>query len=111
LAKKYLVKSLLISTLGKSLYYKGTFLQGSTKPLYTLQNRLETMQMKKFTLFQHPSSCTEISMLQTIFSGYVTHNNSRQNKLFLSARETVAKHNGRIFLIGIEHNFLQVIIA
>jgi hypothetical protein len=32
LAKKTLVKSLLISTLGKVIYYKGTFLQGSTKP-------------------------------------------------------------------------------
>jgi hypothetical protein len=42
LAKKNLVKSLLISTLDKVIYYKGTFLQGSTKPLFTTQNRLET---------------------------------------------------------------------
>jgi hypothetical protein len=41
-AKKTLVKSLLISTLDKVIYYIGTFLQGSTKPLFTTQNRLET---------------------------------------------------------------------
>jgi hypothetical protein len=41
-AKKTLVKSLLISTLDKVIYYIGTFLQGSTKPLYTTQNRVET---------------------------------------------------------------------
>jgi hypothetical protein len=40
--KKTLVKSLLISTLGKVVYYIGTFLQGSTKPLFTAQNRVET---------------------------------------------------------------------
>jgi hypothetical protein len=40
--KKTLVKSLLISTLDEVVYYKGTFLQGSTKPLFTTQNRLET---------------------------------------------------------------------
>jgi hypothetical protein len=33
---------MLISTLDKVIYYKGTFLQGSTKPLFTAQNRLET---------------------------------------------------------------------
>jgi hypothetical protein len=41
-AKKNLIKSLLISTLDKVISYKGTFLQGSTKPLFTTQNRLET---------------------------------------------------------------------
>jgi hypothetical protein len=40
-AKKNLVKSLLISTLDKVIYYIGTFLQGSTKPLFTTQNRVE----------------------------------------------------------------------
>jgi hypothetical protein len=34
-AKKSLAKSLLISTLDKVIYYAGTFLQGSTKPLFT----------------------------------------------------------------------------
>jgi hypothetical protein len=38
---KNLVKSLLISTLDKVIYYIGTFLEGSTKPLFTLQNRVE----------------------------------------------------------------------
>jgi hypothetical protein len=42
LGKKTLVKSLLISTLDKVIYYIGTFLQGSTKPLFTSQNRVET---------------------------------------------------------------------
>jgi hypothetical protein len=37
-----LIKSLLISTLDKAIYYNRTFLQGSTKPLFTAQNRLET---------------------------------------------------------------------
>jgi hypothetical protein len=40
--QKTLVKSLLISTLDKEIYYTGTFLQGSTKPLFTSQNRVET---------------------------------------------------------------------
>jgi hypothetical protein len=39
---KKLVKSLLISTLDELIYYIGTFLQGSTKPLFTSQNRVET---------------------------------------------------------------------
>jgi hypothetical protein len=39
---KKLVKSVLISTLDKVFYYVGTFLQGSTKPLFTSQNRVET---------------------------------------------------------------------
>jgi hypothetical protein len=40
--KEHLVKNLLISTLDKLIYYQGTFLQGSAKPLFTTQNRLET---------------------------------------------------------------------
>jgi hypothetical protein len=39
---KTLVKSLLISALDKVIYYIGTFLQGSTKPIFTSQNRAET---------------------------------------------------------------------
>jgi hypothetical protein len=42
LGKEHLVKNRLISTLDKVFYYKGTFLQGSTKPLFSTQNRLET---------------------------------------------------------------------
>jgi hypothetical protein len=42
LGEKNLVKSLLISTLDKVIYYNGTFLQGSTKPLFSSQNRVET---------------------------------------------------------------------
>jgi hypothetical protein len=41
LGEKTLVKSLLISTLDKAIYYIGTFLLGSTKPLFTSQNRVE----------------------------------------------------------------------
>jgi hypothetical protein len=64
LAKKNFVKSLLISALDKVIYYKGTFLQYSTKPLLTTQNRLET-SCKKFALFyQHASSSCKISMDQ-----------------------------------------------
>jgi hypothetical protein len=40
--KEQLVKNWLISTLDKVIYQKGTFFQGSTKPLFTTQNRLET---------------------------------------------------------------------
>jgi hypothetical protein len=40
-AKKTLVKSLLFSTLDKVIYNIVTFLQGSTKPLFTSQNRVE----------------------------------------------------------------------
>jgi hypothetical protein len=40
-AKETLVKSLLISTLDKVIYYIGTFLLGSTKPIFTTQNRVE----------------------------------------------------------------------
>jgi hypothetical protein len=39
--KKKLVKSLLISTLDKVIYFIGAFLLGSTKLLFTTQNRLE----------------------------------------------------------------------
>jgi hypothetical protein len=39
---KNLAKSLLISTLDKVIYFIGTFLKGSTKPLFTSQNRVET---------------------------------------------------------------------
>jgi hypothetical protein len=44
--RKNLVKSVLISTLDKVIYYKGTFLQGSTKPHFTRQNKLETSWKK-----------------------------------------------------------------
>jgi hypothetical protein len=40
-AKKTLVKSPLISTLDRVIYYIGIFLQGPTKPLFTTQNRVE----------------------------------------------------------------------
>jgi hypothetical protein len=46
-AKKNLVLCLLISTLDKVIYYIGTFLQGSTKPLFTSQNRVETRPAEK----------------------------------------------------------------
>jgi hypothetical protein len=39
---KNLAKSLLISTLDKVIYYKGTFLQGLTKPHFKTKNRVET---------------------------------------------------------------------
>jgi hypothetical protein len=45
-AKKTLVKSLLNSILDKVIYYIGTFLQGSTKPLFTTQNRAEISRKK-----------------------------------------------------------------
>jgi hypothetical protein len=41
-AEKNLVKSLLISPLDKVVYYIVSFLHGSTKPLFTTQNRVET---------------------------------------------------------------------
>jgi hypothetical protein len=40
-SKKNLVKILQISTLDKVIYYIGAFLQGSTKPFFTSQNRVE----------------------------------------------------------------------
>jgi hypothetical protein len=48
--QKNLVKSLLISALDKVIYYNGTFLRGSTKPIFTSQNRVET-SWKKFARF------------------------------------------------------------
>jgi hypothetical protein len=50
LAKKNLAKSLLISTLDKVIYYKGTFLQGSTKPLFTTQNMWKKLPLPKFSI-------------------------------------------------------------
>jgi hypothetical protein len=49
-AKETLVKSLLISTLDKVIYYIGTIFLQSTKPLFTSQNRVET-SWKKFAIF------------------------------------------------------------
>jgi hypothetical protein len=37
--KEHLVKNRLISTLDKVIYYKGIFLQGSTKPLTNLNTK------------------------------------------------------------------------
>jgi hypothetical protein len=60
------MKGLLISILDKVIYYKGTFLQGSMKPLFTTQSRLETSRKKIRPFFQHASSryvgSTKISM-------------------------------------------------
>jgi hypothetical protein len=39
LGKEHFVKNRLISTLDKVIYIKGTIFQGSTKPLFTSQNR------------------------------------------------------------------------
>jgi hypothetical protein len=41
LGKEPLVKNRLIPTLDKVIYFKGTNFQGSTKPLFTSQNRVE----------------------------------------------------------------------
>jgi hypothetical protein len=41
LGEKTLVKSLMISTLDKVIYYIEKFLKGSTKPLFITQNRVE----------------------------------------------------------------------
>jgi uncharacterized protein YlzI (FlbEa/FlbD family) len=41
LGKKYIVKSLLNSTQDKVIYFIGTILQGSTIPLFAIQNLLE----------------------------------------------------------------------
>jgi hypothetical protein len=57
---------MLISTLDKLIYYNGTFLQGSTKPLITTQNRLETSWKKFARLFQDASSRSKISMGGTV---------------------------------------------
>jgi hypothetical protein len=39
--EEHLEKNRLISTLDKVIYFKGTIFQGSTKPLFTSQNRVE----------------------------------------------------------------------
>jgi hypothetical protein len=49
LVKKTLVKRLLISTLDKVIYYKGTFLQRSTKTLCTTQNRVRFIEAKQMS--------------------------------------------------------------
>jgi hypothetical protein len=51
--QKNLVKSLLISTLDKVIYYIGKCLQGSTKPFFTTQTRLEisSKQEQAFALW------------------------------------------------------------
>jgi uncharacterized protein YlzI (FlbEa/FlbD family) len=41
LGKEYIVKSGLISTPDKVINFKGRIFQGSTKPLFTSQNRVE----------------------------------------------------------------------
>jgi hypothetical protein len=41
LGKEHLVKNQLISTLDEVIYFKGKIFQGSTKPLFTSQNRVE----------------------------------------------------------------------
>jgi hypothetical protein len=69
--RKKLVKSLLISTLDKVVYYKGTFLQYSTKPLLTTQNTLEKFE-KNFPFFQHASSSAKISMGKAGMNGACT---------------------------------------
>jgi hypothetical protein len=48
--KKNFVKSLLISTLGKAIYYKGTFLQH-----LSLQHKTGRRPAEKIALFQHAS--------------------------------------------------------
>jgi hypothetical protein len=39
--KEHLEKNRLISTLATAIYFKGTIFQGSTKPLFTSQTRVE----------------------------------------------------------------------
>jgi hypothetical protein len=56
LRERTLWKNWLISTLDKAIYYKGTFLEGSTKPLFTTQNRLQTSWKKFARFFQRASS-------------------------------------------------------
>jgi hypothetical protein len=38
---QHLVKNLLISTLNKAIYFKGTIFEVSANPLFTSQNRVE----------------------------------------------------------------------
>jgi hypothetical protein len=66
-AKKNLVKSLLIFTLDKVIYNIGTFLQGSTKPRFTTQNRLEISCKKIRPFFQHARSRSKISILRFLY--------------------------------------------
>jgi hypothetical protein len=61
---KNLVKSLLISTQDKVIYYKGTFLQDSTKPLLTTQNRFGDQLKKNLPFFNvRLLASTKICML------------------------------------------------
>jgi hypothetical protein len=57
--KEHLVKNRVISTLDKIIYYIGTFLQGSTKPLFTSQNRVET-SWKQTRLLERVTGCLDI---------------------------------------------------
>jgi hypothetical protein len=61
---KNLAKSMLIPTLDKVIYYKGTLLQGSTKPLFTTQIGWRPVE-KNSPFFQHASSSIQISMVWT----------------------------------------------
>jgi hypothetical protein len=57
-------KNWLISTLlDKAIWYKGTFLQGSMKPLFTTQNRLDWKKFARFFL-QNASCSTKISWVK-----------------------------------------------
>jgi hypothetical protein len=68
LAEKTLVKSLLISTLDKVIYNKGTFY--STLQNLSLQHKVGWRPNEKIALFyQHTSSSTEISMS---FTGHIS---------------------------------------
>jgi hypothetical protein len=69
--KEHLVKNWLLSTLDRVIYYKGTFLQGSTKPLFTTQNRLETSWKNLPVFFLHASSRSKISMGTMLFQALV----------------------------------------
>jgi hypothetical protein len=57
LGKEHLVKNWLITTLDKVIYYKGTFLQGSTKPLKPHKIGWRPAEKK------HASSSAKISMV------------------------------------------------
>jgi hypothetical protein len=66
LGREHLVKNRLISTLDK-VYIKGTIFQRSTKPLFTLQNRVEISWKKVLLFFKHASSSvSKISMAATL---------------------------------------------
>jgi hypothetical protein len=68
--KKTIVKSLLISTQDKVIYYKETFYRAQLKPQFTTQNRYETSWKKicPLALFQHASSSTKMSMFFHAYS-------------------------------------------